>query len=175
MRYLEGLLVKDLKESYRAIWLIVKYSRLPIKSEMCIYSDEILPGLHLGSQDAVKRSPIKWTHIVSLRERGVKIHLPKGVSHYRIVIEDEEGEPIREHFYAATEWMHEVRQNPKNKLLIHCHAGISRSPTLVAAYLVRFYHLSLDHALELINWNRTVLPNSGFLSQLQRYATRLHT
>ncbi len=53
-------------------------------------------------------------------------------------------------------------------VLIHCAAGISRSPTLVAAYLMLERRWSVEAALEFIGKRRVgIAPNQGFLQQLE--------
>jgi dual specificity phosphatase 12 len=59
-----------------------------------------------------------------------------------------------------------------HQVLIHCHAGVSRSSTIAAMYLMRKYSLTRDQALErLINKRRywIVMPNDGFLRQLDLF------
>lgn len=170
---MESLLSKYMRQNghvvYRLVWCIVDYLRSRTEAHG---ADEILPGLFLGSQEAVEKN--NWTHVLSLREKGISTPaLPKHVSRYRIFIKDEENEPIHEHFFAATEWIHEARRQRDHRILIHCRGGYSRSPTLVAAYLIRYFQMNVDHALELINRWRQVQPNSGFFKQLVRYHSKL--
>lgn len=57
-------------------------------------------------------------------------------------------------------------------VLIHCHAGVSRSATITAMYLMRKYSLTREQALQrIINKRRywSVLPNEGFLYQLDLF------
>ncbi|KDN53136.1 hypothetical protein K437DRAFT_289675 [Tilletiaria anomala UBC 951] len=55
-------------------------------------------------------------------------------------------------------------------VLVHCQAGISRSATLVAAYLMWRRGISTSAALELIRARRPQAdPNSGFVAQLELY------
>ena len=59
-----------------------------------------------------------------------------------------------------------------HQVLIHCHAGVSRSATIVAMYLMRKYSLTREQALERISQKRrfwTVMPNAGFLKQLDLF------
>ncbi|CAF1177591.1 unnamed protein product [Adineta ricciae] len=58
------------------------------------------------------------------------------------------------------------------QILIHCHAGVSRSATIAAMYLMRKYSLTRDEALERLRSKRrfwSVLPNDGFLRQLDLF------
>lgn len=52
------------------------------------------------------------------------------------------------------------------KVLVHCHVGVSRSATLVLAYLMLKQNLSLVEAICAVKDNRGVIPNRGFLRQL---------
>ncbi|KZP33795.1 phosphatases II, partial [Athelia psychrophila] len=53
-------------------------------------------------------------------------------------------------------------------VLVHCQAGMSRSATIVAAYLMYTQKLGPEDALELIRKARpTIQPNAGFLQQLE--------
>ncbi|KAM3455743.1 hypothetical protein MY3296_002161 [Beauveria thailandica] len=52
-------------------------------------------------------------------------------------------------------------------VLVHCRAGISRSATIVIAYLMRKYGLSADEALAEVKAKRRVRPNPNFMDQLR--------
>jgi Dual specificity phosphatase, catalytic domain len=55
-------------------------------------------------------------------------------------------------------------------VLVHCQAGVSRSASVVIAYLMRRDHLSAKHALALVRKARPrIFPNAGFHQQLQLY------
>ena len=59
-----------------------------------------------------------------------------------------------------------------HQVLIHCQAGVSRSPTIAAMYLMRKYSLTSAQALERLREKRRhslVMPNAGFLRQLDLF------
>merc|ERR1711973_1061603 len=52
------------------------------------------------------------------------------------------------------------------KVVVHWQCGISRSATLVAAYLMLKKKMDVKQALASIRMNRSIFPNQGFMSQL---------
>lgn len=54
------------------------------------------------------------------------------------------------------------------RVLVHCHAGISRSSTIVIAYLMYKYSMSLENAHRIVKQSRPIInPNYGFYLQLK--------
>lgn len=52
-------------------------------------------------------------------------------------------------------------------VLIHCYAGVSRSATVMAAYLMRKRHQGRDEVLRFMRTKREVNPNQSFMGQLK--------
>jgi protein-tyrosine phosphatase len=78
-------------------------------------------------------------------------------------------EPIELFFPEATEFIHNqlVQERP---VLVHCRAGVSRSATVVLAYLVEYCGYSLRDAFTMTLQRRpTVTPNLGFMDKLRQY------
>ena len=58
---------------------------------------------------------------------------------------------------------------------MHCVQGISRSVSLVIAYLIFSKKLNYDESFKLVQTKRSIAnPNLGFSIQLQNFYSRLH-
>ena len=60
--------------------------------------------------------------------------------------------------------------NEGHKILIHCHAGISRSTSITIAYLMYKHNLRYERAYSRVKAKRYCCkPNSRFVTQLKNY------
>uniref|UniRef100_A0A4X2L2H7 Dual specificity phosphatase 13A n=1 Tax=Vombatus ursinus TaxID=29139 RepID=A0A4X2L2H7_VOMUR len=73
---------------------------------------------------------------------------------------------ISAYFSSAADFIHNALLTPGAKVLVHCVVGISRSATLVLAYLMLRQGLTLRQAVNSVKQRRWIFPNSGFLKQL---------
>lgn len=81
-----------------------------------------------------------------------------------IKIHDHEDVQIKDYFDQA---YHFINKAPT---LVHCYAGISRSATIVIAYLMKKYQMPFDTAFSVCkNMRPMIMPNPGFIKQLQEY------
>ena len=56
----------------------------------------------------------------------------------------------------------------KDKIFVHCAAGMSRSPTIVIAYIMWKRKLRLNEAIKFVKEKRSIIsPNDNFMNQLK--------
>lgn len=86
-----------------------------------------------------------------------------------INIADNSDQFLIKFFDEAYHFIDEARRKKCN-ILVHCLAGISRSPTVAIAYLMRLNSLSLQDAYNLVKKCRPQIdPNLSFMGQLMLY------
>lgn len=106
-----------------------------------------------------------------------------------IPAEDSESFDLSQYFKVAVDFIHKVLKNKDGKyffskfhtlplsvlrscfcvtgkVLVHCIMGVSRSATLVLAYLMMRQRLSLRDSLRHVTQKRAIYPNQHFLSLL---------
>ncbi len=88
---------------------------------------------------------------------------------HRLTVDDDPQELISKFFPQMTEVIANAVAG-KQPILIHCAAGMSRSVTIVAAYLITARVLKPAEAITLIKNKRPIAsPNRGFIAQLGNY------
>jgi protein-tyrosine phosphatase len=86
---------------------------------------------------------------------------------HRFVIEDDEDEPISK-IFATTYKIINDAVNQNKKIFVHCAAGMSRSTTIVIAYLILKNRWSYSEAYKFVKDKRSCTsPNAGFVKQLK--------
>jgi protein-tyrosine phosphatase len=135
--------------------------------------DKVTNYLYIGSLADVKSLP-KDSHefdlIISLcsdSETMRKYPAFKRIPVIHIDIDDSNNEDISLYFKSTYDLISAVR-NRKERVLVHCRQGVSRSATIVIAYLMRKYKYSLNKAFEKLSKIRPIInPNDGFIQQLE--------
>src|SRR5579872_3715776 len=84
-----------------------------------------------------------------------------------VPIRDLETENIAVFFPITNELLSHVL-NKRKKIVVFCQVGISRSPTIVLAFLNQVLHVNLDLAFQIVRSSRSQInPNKGFVMQLE--------
>ncbi|KAH9060996.1 protein-tyrosine phosphatase-like protein [Lactarius vividus] len=129
--------------------------------------DTVIDGqLYIGNLSAAKSIDLRRrfgiTHIVS----ACPDYPLQGPNHLTIPVQDSEYEDILIHLPEACRFIRDAI-NGGGRVLVHCLMGISRSATIVAAYLMSARHIPTHKAIALIKRARPqVQPNYGFIKEL---------
>lgn len=142
--------------------------------------DKIIDGLYLGNVAAASDLKMLYkngiTHIVRvLKGNFGKVYYDK-FSYKIIQIDDLPNQNLQKYFDSAHKFIDEALSensegNIKNKVLVHCQVGMSRSATIVIGYLMRkFPEMSLSKAHRFVKSKRPIVnPNDGFMRQLKSF------
>lgn len=147
---------------------------------------EVIPNLFIGdyaaSQDvaALEAEGIKAVVSASkllpalfspakLTSSAVRQPYDSSLSLHRIPVDDTSNTNIICHFQAANDFIRAARARGEG-VLVHCQAGVSRSTTIVCAYLMKEVGLNAEQAVEMVRAVRPeVDPTHAFLHQLEMY------
>ncbi|XP_040026663.2 dual specificity protein phosphatase 22-B isoform X3 [Gasterosteus aculeatus] len=156
--------------------------------------NKVLPDLYLGNfRDARDREQLarhNITHILSIHDSAAPIlqkrtlglllisgpltgnwwhFVPQEMTYLCISAADLPSQNLTQHFKQSITFMHESRLKGEG-CLVHCLAGVSRSVTLVLAYIMTVTRLGWQEALAAVRVVRPCAgPNLGFQRQLQEF------
>ncbi|KAM4604854.1 dual specificity protein phosphatase 22-B [Polymixia lowei] len=133
--------------------------------------NKVLPDLYLGNfKDARDREQLarnNITHILSIHDSAAPIL--QEMTYLCISAADLPTQNLTQHFKQSIMFMHESRLKGEG-CLVHCLAGVSRSVTLVVAYIMTVTGLGWQEALAAVRAARPCAgPNLGFQRQLQEF------
>lgn len=137
--------------------------------------DIIVPGLYLGSKnDSEDREQIEKyqiTHILSIHD-DAKTGPFKNINYLCIQASDYEYQDLSCFFSTAIDFIHDARKEGGN-VLVHCMAGVSRSTSIVIAYIMVVTDLSWFDAMNAVRGARKITnPNLGFQKQLVNFGQK---
>ncbi|CAD8124840.1 unnamed protein product [Paramecium sonneborni] len=143
----------------------------PMNLIVDLYKNQRYGQLYLGNINAA--NDIKY-----LREHSInaivavidtsEIRIDPTMTRLWIMAEDAENFDLYRYFDECANF---IRDHIKNtNVFVHCYAGISRSASVVIAYMIKHLGYSLKEALRKVKGARSIVePNSGFMKQLQDY------
>ncbi len=134
--------------------------------------DEIIPNLFLGNINAGwNPETLHQFNIHAVLQLLPQtpppdvIHIPRLIIH----IEDYPETNIKKFFHQTFQWIDNHLLNHQT-VLIHCYAGVSRSATIVIAYLMNKNKWNYQQSFDFVLARRPCIePNWGFTLQLYQY------
>ncbi|XP_066305278.1 dual specificity protein phosphatase 3-like isoform X5 [Branchiostoma lanceolatum] len=140
--------------------------------------DEVFTKILLGNwsiaQDVSKLKSLGVTHVLNAAHGAIDVskeYEKVGIEYLGVPADDVPTYNLKQHFEPAAAFINNAVK--KGKVLVHCHVGYSRSPTLVAAYLMLYQELTAQESITLIRGKRFIGPNDGFLRQLCEFNDQL--
>lgn len=94
-------------------------------------------------------------------------HFPTSFEYLHLKVKDSPKEEISRHFESVCRFIKNGLSRGEG-VLVHCAFGVSRSATLVIAFLMRELRIAYFDAFSYVRRKRPVIrPNAGFQKQLQ--------
>ncbi|ELK29087.1 PREDICTED: dual specificity protein phosphatase 13 isoform X3 [Myotis davidii] len=153
------------------------------RATMLSHIDEVWPNLFLGdayaARDKSKLAQLGITHVVNVAagkfqvDTGAKFYHGMPLEYYGIEADDNPFFDLSVHFLPVARYIRTALSVPQGRVLVHCAMGVSRSATVVLAFLMIYENMTLVQAIQTVQTHRDICPNSGFLRQLQVLDNRL--
>ncbi|KAM4525742.1 dual specificity protein phosphatase 13B-like [Fundulus diaphanus] len=148
------------------------------------HMDEVYPGIYIGDMYAAKDKKTlqaqRVTHVLNAADGKFNVNTGPGfyrdtnIVYHGVEAFDMSSFDLSPFFYPAANFIKNALSLPAGKVLVHCAMGLSRSSTLVLAYLMIHENMTLADAIKTVSANRNVSPNEGFLEQLRSLDKKLH-
>ncbi|XP_062251143.1 dual specificity protein phosphatase 22-B-like [Platichthys flesus] len=133
--------------------------------------NKVLPNLYLGNiKDARDKELLAQhniSHILSIHDTAAPVL--EDMRYLCISAADHSKQDLTQYFRESITFIHESRLKGEG-CLVHCVAGVSRSVTLVVAYIMTVTGRGWVEALAAVRAARPCAgPNLGFLKQLEEF------
>ncbi|XP_030631779.1 dual specificity protein phosphatase 14 [Chanos chanos] len=136
---------------------------------------QITPTLFLSGADASLNQALVTRKGITLIVNVTLSHtcpVYPGVECVRVAVSDLPSARIGDHFDRVAARIH---NNRSGGTLVHCAAGMSRSPALIMAYLMKYKGVTLRQAHNWVLESRPYIRlNAGFWAQLLDYEKKLY-
>ncbi|XP_047465679.1 uncharacterized protein LOC125022798 [Mugil cephalus] len=146
------------------------------------HADEVWPNLFIGDMSVANDRYSLWklgiTHVLNAAHgktycQGSHDFYGSGVDYYGVPADDSPSFDLSRYFFPSAEYIHSSLDTPGARVLVHCAVGVSRSASLVLAYLMIRHHHTLLEAIDKVKERRWIFPNRGFLKQLRALDVKL--
>jgi protein-tyrosine phosphatase len=151
---------------------LLKYANEYVKSTIISNYSKITENIFLGNVlSAVDSNFIISNNIkviLSLSSSNINVH-PNILSYHHYYIKDDPEQDIITILNECTAII-ENAVKKGYKILVHCEQGVSRSASVVIAYLIKYMNMNFLEAYNFVKRGRIIIrPNSGFVMQLRLF------
>uniref|UniRef100_H3D6K8 Dual specificity protein phosphatase n=1 Tax=Tetraodon nigroviridis TaxID=99883 RepID=H3D6K8_TETNG len=144
--------------------------------------DEVWPNLFLGDMSVANDRYRLWklgiSHVVNAAHgkpccQGCHGFYGPSVDYYGVPAEDSPSFDLSRYFFPSADYIKKALDTAGARVFVHCAVGVSRSASVILAYLMIHQHHSLLEAILKVKEHRWIFPNSGFLKQLRTLDAKL--
>ena len=148
-------------------------SRLGLDGDGSLIIDNLYLSNEKAANDAKFLRIHGITHIVNCAAHCERDAVKHSTLHYlQIRAVDNSQERMAPFFERTFDFVDKAIEDG-GKVLVHYFVGMSRSATIVLAYLIRKRNISFDDALNLVKEKRHIVkPNAKFKSELQNFSKK---
>ena len=101
------------------------------------------------------------SHILQVAA-GIQPFFPNDFKYKVLNVQDQSTQSLIRHFPASIAFIKDAIDKGSG-VLVHCYAGVSRSATIVIAYLMQEKNMNFDEAFQFASKRRPLIfPNIGF-------------
>merc|ERR1711963_538123 len=152
----------------------------PSPSDLCVTKDienhpatQVTPFLFLGNMtdasDADTLTRLGIDHVLNVTTVKPTYQQSAKITYKQLLAADNGSQNIKQYFDEAFTFIDDAR-DCKGSVLIHCQAGVSRSPTIAIAYLIKYFSMSMVEAYKFIKNRRSIIsPNLNFMGHLLEF------
>jgi dual specificity MAP kinase phosphatase len=134
---------------------------------------EVTPFLWLGNMkdasDVDSLCRLGVDHVLNVTATSPTYQMSSKVTYKQLHAADNGYQNLKQYFDEAFEFI-DMARSRGGAVLIHCQAGVSRSPTIAVAYLIKHFPMSMVEAYKFVKSRRPIIsPNLNFMGQLLEF------
>merc|ERR1712088_479161 len=136
-------------------------------------ASQVTPFLFLGNMkdasDANGLTRLGVDHVLNVTAVSPTYDMSETITYKQLHAADNGYQNLKQYFEEAFDFI-DLARSRGGSVLIHCQAGVSRSPTIAVAYLIKQFPMSLVDAYKFVKNRRSIIsPNLNFMGQLLEF------